>query len=376
MAASTTSTYTQAADVYSFSLVMWELLVGGTPYSLLSRTELTSAVCSHAARPPIPASAPRAYAHLLRCGWHPDYTKRPSMGVFVIVLQRLVDEARRHFRLDEVALDSTSHAAGAQHAVDGFTPPAAHRQLQLSRELSARGSGHIGPLAVVSAHNATAIPIPRAAAVVGALPLRSVPEHARHAVGLSESLAAAPHSHASRGDDAFISRARDGMGNTPPQAPLGNGALAYLRSIEATRAPIPAGYDVNSDVGDDVNVEDIVDRVAASSQHDTYTVDADDAASSLLPPLHGYGRGLTRLRSAGSARSAATSDSQPRGAAGSSTGAASDPDAGRVQRSQSNPPPPPQPLVDSAAPAPRTQMVASNRDTAPSEVSGLLDVDL
>lgn len=85
------ATYGPPADIYSLSIILWELLTGGYPFSSLSRRgAIVTAVAQHHARPPIPDACPRAYAHLLRMCWHPDPNLRPPAKVIVVVLERML----------------------------------------------------------------------------------------------------------------------------------------------------------------------------------------------------------------------------------------------------------------------------------------------
>jgi hypothetical protein len=88
--------YDHRCDVYGLALVLWEVVTGGSPFSTLQKNSLLRK-CVHGlhARPIIPPHTPRAIAHLMRTGWHPDPARRPTAKVFARVLERCVEEACR-----------------------------------------------------------------------------------------------------------------------------------------------------------------------------------------------------------------------------------------------------------------------------------------
>jgi serine/threonine protein kinase len=55
LAANAATSYSQAADVYSLTMVVWELLTGGLPFEALGRNDILELVAVFDARPPVPA---------------------------------------------------------------------------------------------------------------------------------------------------------------------------------------------------------------------------------------------------------------------------------------------------------------------------------
>lgn len=78
--------YTEAADVYSFGMVCWELFTREIPFSNMNPHQAALAVYTEAKRPDIPAFVPQNFQRLIRDCWHQDAKRRPTL---VQVLQRL-----------------------------------------------------------------------------------------------------------------------------------------------------------------------------------------------------------------------------------------------------------------------------------------------
>ena len=66
--------YSNMADVYSFAIVMWQLVTREDPYVNISQIEAAGKVAIEQARPPIPEGTPQAIAQLIRTCWteNPD----------------------------------------------------------------------------------------------------------------------------------------------------------------------------------------------------------------------------------------------------------------------------------------------------------------
>ncbi|POG66833.1 kinase-like domain-containing protein [Rhizophagus irregularis DAOM 181602=DAOM 197198] len=70
--------YTKSSDIYSFSMIMWELMTGRRPFWDRSHdTELIIEICD-GLRPPIVTNAPEGYIELMQKCWHSDPNERQS----------------------------------------------------------------------------------------------------------------------------------------------------------------------------------------------------------------------------------------------------------------------------------------------------------
>jgi len=72
--------YSEKADVYSLSIVLWEIYTGDLPFENYTLLDLLNGVCNDNIRPPIPDHCPREYAQLLTECWDIDPNARPDMN--------------------------------------------------------------------------------------------------------------------------------------------------------------------------------------------------------------------------------------------------------------------------------------------------------
>jgi serine/threonine protein kinase len=74
----TTAKYSEKADVYSFAIVMWEVLTRKAPYQ--DKNMMTVALnVINGDRPPVPADCPKAFGDIMQRAWKAKPDRRPTM---------------------------------------------------------------------------------------------------------------------------------------------------------------------------------------------------------------------------------------------------------------------------------------------------------
>jgi serine/threonine protein kinase len=87
--------YNCKADVWSFSVLLWELMALTKPYDGLVGHQVKECVSVFGERPSIPRSWPTNIRRLLRRGWSDSIEERPTMDEIKDTLEKLLESTSK-----------------------------------------------------------------------------------------------------------------------------------------------------------------------------------------------------------------------------------------------------------------------------------------
>lgn len=83
--------YGKAADIYSFTIVLWHLLSLHAPFIGIHAKKICNAykkIHKNGTRPKLKRSWSRELKSIIACGWNRDPLKRPSIDDYIVAMEK------------------------------------------------------------------------------------------------------------------------------------------------------------------------------------------------------------------------------------------------------------------------------------------------
>lgn len=114
----TEQSYSEKADVYSFGILLWQMLALETPYEHLHGGKIEYSVCHLGLRPKLDQSWPPSMLKLLQDCFDRYPSKRPSMEVVCSVLEREANSLADKKLRSQEWMDASKTAQSARYFED------------------------------------------------------------------------------------------------------------------------------------------------------------------------------------------------------------------------------------------------------------------
>nr|GMC67705.1 serine/threonine-protein kinase STY17-like [Ipomoea batatas] len=105
--------YDHKADVFSFGIVVWELLTGEIPYAFLTPLQAALGVVQQGLRPTVPKDTHPKIVELLEKCWQPDPNQRPEFSEILEILNQVGDDGEEKHK--EKSIGSFFHSFRKGH---------------------------------------------------------------------------------------------------------------------------------------------------------------------------------------------------------------------------------------------------------------------